>query len=156
MNKGFTRLDPKWNEFAASLREGKLYVKMPIAKARALGMVWEVLRQKDDSGEHADQIEEMLALLLDEAIESSTYGISSVFYMVPEDQGKEDLKAVSGVAGKDASGVFQLFQEALEKGLAADLSVDWIERVGGPRAPSAETSEIDISFESLPLEITIL
>ena len=155
MHRGFNNLDPKWQDFAASLRKGDVYVKMPIAKARALGMIWHILSQKGAYSKGLiDALDAMIKIITEEAIGSQTYGIKSVFYMVPVDQCKKDIELVSHLVAGDQTGVFVLFKETLEKGLQSDPEVDWIARVGGPQAHpfeslQPESNTVDISFEDL-------
>ena len=156
MHRGFEKLDPKWQMISASLRKGQLYVKMPVAKARAISMVWDILSKSFAmaSTEKQEKIDALIKLITEEAVMSQTYGIASVFYMIPVDQCKEDIEIIDDVASEDQTGVFTLFKEALEKGLQSDPEVDWITRVGGPQAHpfealQSEPEPVDVSFEDL-------
>jgi hypothetical protein len=150
---GFNNLDPHWTRFAASLRKGQVYVKMPIAKARALGMVWHILSQKcSQSKEVVDAMGAMIKVITEEAVGSQTYGIKSVFYMVPTDQCGKDIEVLGYFVAEDQTGVFKLFKESLEKGLQSDPEVDWITRVGGPQAHPFEALQPEMSE---PVELSI-
>lgn len=156
-SRGFQCLDPKWQEFAASLRKGQVYVKMPIGRARALMMVWHIISSSTKLTQDqklVDRINTAFKLIEDEAVGSQTYGIKSVFYMVPMDQCRKDIEALSIFAEKDLTGVFRSFKESLEKGLQSDPEVDWISRVGGPQphpfeALEREPDPIDLSLDDL-------
>ena len=155
MHRGFNKLDPDWQNFAASLRKGDIYVKMPIAKARALGMIWYILSQKGAYSKGLkDALDALIKVITEEATGSQTYGIKSVFYMVPVDQCEKDIELVSHLVAGDQTGVFKLFKETLEKGLQSDPEVDWIARVGGPQAHpfeglQVESDPVDVLFEDL-------
>jgi hypothetical protein len=155
MHTGFKRLDPHWQQFAASLRKDQIYVKMPLSKARALGAVWDILSKKIMFTEPVlgDMID-LIKLIADEAVGSQTYGISSVFYMVSTDQCGKDIEVLGNLIDKDQTGVFKLFKESLERGLKSDPDVDWIARVGGPKAHpfealQSESETVDLSYEDL-------
>jgi hypothetical protein len=156
MHRGFNNLDPRWQDFAASLRKGQIYVKMPVGKARTLGMVWHIISQKHSitPGSVAQDMEKLIKLITEEAVGSQTYGIKSVFYMVPEAECGKDIEVVSYFVAEDQTGVFKLFKESLEKGLQSDPEVDWIARVGGPQAHpfealQPESEPVDVLFEDL-------
>jgi hypothetical protein len=133
---GFTKLDPHYQRFAASLRKGQLYVKMPIVKARALGMVWHIISAHvhERVAIECAVLDQLFKLLEDEAQGSQTYGIKSVFYSSTEESCHKDIESLRAFVEKDATGVFRSFMETLEKGLQSDPEVDWIARVGGPQA----------------------
>jgi hypothetical protein len=153
MHRGFNNLDPHWTSFAASLRKGQLYIKMPIAKARALGMVWHVLSQHGAYSKGLqDAVDTMIKLITDEAVGSQTYGIKSVFYMVPVDQCEKDIEVIGHLVAGDETGVFLSFKETLEKGLQSDPEVDWITRVGGPQAHPFSGLQMDSDPVQLSLE----
>ena len=148
MHVGFDKLDPKWLEFAASLRKGQLYVKMPVTRARALSLVWDILRQKEAEVEHVAPVDDILKMILQEAKDSQTYGVKSVFYMLSTDQCEKDIEALNNIVGGDKTGVFKRFKETLEKGLRSEPEVDWISRVGGPKAHTFEA----LQTESEPVD----
>jgi len=141
---GFTKLDPSWQGFAASLRKGQIYVKMPIEKAQALGMVWHILSQRiSPAGTLHDVLVSLFKLIEDEARGSQAYGIKSVFYSATVDSCQKDIEALGCFVAEDQTGVFRAFKEALEKGLQSDPEVDWIARVGGPQAHPFEALQKD-------------
>lgn len=152
-SRGFEKLDPKWQDFAASLRKGQVYVKMPVAKARALGMVWHILSQKIMLTETVLTCgTNLIKMIMDEAVASQTYGIKSVFYMVPVEECGKDIEVLGYLVEGDSTGVFRLFKESLEKGLQSDPEVDWITRVGGPQAHPFEALQPEITE---PVELSI-
>lgn len=147
MSRGFDKLDPKWQMISASLRKGQLYVKMPLAKARALLMVWSITSSTTKLTHEqnlVDNLNTVFKLLEEEAVGSQTYGIASVFYMVSTDQCETDIKALTSFVEEDASGVLRSFKEALEAGLRSDPEADWIARVGGPPAHPFEALQREI------------
>lgn len=149
MDLGFRKLDPNWQQIAASLRKEQLYVKMPIAKARAVCMVWQIVSQTiTGSPEHIARLNEAFNLLEEETVGSQTYGIKSVFYMVSVDQCERDIEALASFVEEDASGVLRSLKEALEAGLRSNPEVDWIARVGGPPAHPFEA----LQRESIPVD----
>ncbi len=144
MYVGFAKLDPSWQGFAASLRKGQIYVKMPIEKARALGTVWDILCQRMPSvGTLHDVLISLFKLIEDETVGSQAYGIRSVFYSATVDSCQKDIEALDCFVAEDSTGAFKLFKEALEKGLQSDPEVDWIARVGGPQAHPFEALQRD-------------
>jgi hypothetical protein len=156
MHIGFEKLDPRWQMISASLRKGQLYVKMPIAKARALLIVWHVVSQKAAGpADHSKRINALIKLIEDEAVGSQTYGIASVFYMASDAECQEDIDALTSFVAEDATGVLQSFKDALEKGMQSDPEVDWIARVGGPQAHPFEALQMEpepvdqLSFDDL-------
>ncbi len=136
MHRGFDKLDPKWQQFAASIRKGQVYVKMPVGKARALGMVWEVIsshvHERDSIACHI--LDQLFKLINDEVLGSQEFKIKSVFYSSTVEFCQKDIEALKSFVERDLTGIFQSFVEVLEKGLHADPEVDWITRVGGPQA----------------------
>ena len=153
---GFDKLDPDWQQFAASLRKGRIYVKMPVGKARALGMIWEVLSKSFamPTPELKTKMDDLIKLVTDEAVGSQTYGIKSVFYMVSAEECRKDIEVLDYLAEEDATGVFRAFMDALEGGLRSDPAFDWITRVGGPsshpfEALQRDSDYVDILFEDL-------
>lgn len=148
-------LDLCWQQFAASLRKGQIYVKMPVGKARALGTIWNVLSQKvmhDQSIKGA--MDTLIKTVTDEAVDSRTFGIKSVFYMLSVDDCKKDIEVLNYFVKEDQTGVFRAFMDALEGGLRSDSVFDWITRVGGPsshpsNAPQRNSNPVDVLFEDL-------
>lgn len=146
MHRGFEKLDPRWQMISASLRKGQLYVKMPIAKARALMMVWQIISSATKlthDQKLVDRVNTAFKLIEDEAVGSQTYGIASVFYMVSDAECQEDIDALMSFVAEDKTGILQSFKEALEAGLRSDPEVDWIARVGGPVAHPFEALQRD-------------
>lgn len=145
MHRGFNNLDPCWQDFAASLRKGELFVKIPIGKAYTLCTAWHVvsdhIHERDDNEYRA--LDQMFKLIEDEALGSLEYGIKSMFYVVNVKSCQKDIEALGSFVEKDLTGVFKLFKEVLEKGLQSDPAVDWIARVGGPRAHPFEALQRD-------------
>ena len=155
MHIGFKNLDPYWTQFAASLREGQVYIKMPVAKARALVLVWHILSQKVMHTESVlNDMTDLIKLITEEAVASQSYGIKSVFYMVPMGQCGKDIEVIGYFVEEDKTGVFRKFKESLEKGLQSDPEVDWIARVREPQAHPFEALQedldpVDVSLDDL-------
>ena len=102
--------DPRWTEISASLRQGKLYIKMPREKVAPL---LEAL-----GAENQD-------LYLKEVLESPK---AFVLYGSTDDWNK-DLITLKGL--KPSVVVTELVL-AIEAGLRNEDQVDWISRIGGP------------------------
>ena len=144
MYVGFTKLDPGWQGFAASLRKGQVYVKMPIDKACTLCTAWHVISDRIQGRTiECHVLDQLFKLINDEALGSREYGIRSMFYVATVESCQKDVEALRSFAEKDLTGVFKLFKEALEKGLQSDPGVDWIARVGGPQAHPFEALQKD-------------
>ena len=103
--------DPKWTEVSASLRKGKLYVKVPHFKVPVL--IQALLAAEED-------------LLSKEILESTK---AFVFYG-PTDDWNEDLTTLRSMKTQDLMVVE--FALAIEAGLRNEAQVDWISRAGGP------------------------
>lgn len=156
MHVGFDKLDPKWQEFSASLRKGELFVKMPIGKARALYIVWQIVSSHVHERDIIEcwNLDKLFKLVSDEAAGSQEYGIKSVFYSSTVESCQKDIEALQKFGEEDKTGVFRLFKETLEKGLRSDPEVDWVSRVGGPKAHvfealQAEPESADSLFDEL-------
>lgn len=153
MNRTHTRLDPRWQEFAASLRDGQLFIKMPASKARALLLVWEILSQRvKATSETKSAVAALLQLLHEELTGTLEYGIKSVFYAVPTALCQKDIEVLRHYEGEDATGVFAAFRETLERGLRNEPAVDWIERVGGPKREALAGLERE---DSEPVDLSV-
>lgn len=147
------RLDSRWQEFAASLRDGQLFVKMPAPKARALLLVWEILSQRvKTTRETAASATALFRLLHEELTGTLEYGIKSVFYSIPLEMCQKDIEVLRHYEGEDATGVFAAFRETLERGLRNDPLVDWIARVGGPKREALAGLERE---DSEPVDLSV-
>lgn len=155
-SRGFDKLDPHWQKFAASLRKDQIYVKMPVGKARAICIVWPVISAHVHERDIREiwTLDALVKLLTDEASGSQEYGIKSVFYSLTVESCQKDIDALRVFVEKDATGVFRAFMDALEGGLRSDPAFDWITRVGGPsshpfEALQRDSDPVDILFEDL-------
>jgi len=114
------RQDSRWTEISASLRKGKLYVKMPRVKV--------ILLIEALDAEEQD-------LLRKEILESDK---AFVFYGSTDDW-NEDLITLKTVGSsnfiKETPSLTMVIQElilAVEAGLRNEDRVDWVSRTGGP------------------------
>jgi hypothetical protein len=106
----FNSQDSQWTEISASLRKGKLYVKMPRGKVDTL--IKALFDEQKD-------------LLKKEVLESAK---SFVFYGSTDDW-NEDLMTLKELNSSET--VTELIL-AVEAGLRNEAWVDWVSRVGGP------------------------
>lgn len=102
--------DPRWSEASASLRKGKLYVKL--SREKTLLLVAALTKQHKDLGEK-------------ETLESP----KSFVFADSTDGWNEDLVVLKGL--EPAASIQEIIL-AIEAGLRNDAQVDWISRVGGP------------------------
>lgn len=147
-------VDPDWTEFSASNRKNQIFVKMPAVKAKSLLDLWTVISQTVELDPETRRLSsEIFKLLQDELEGTLEYGNKSVFYTVPSDVCRKDVKALQQLEDKDPTHVFTDFRETLEKGIRNDPSVDWIQRVGGPpnRGPLAGLEREDEDFLELSI-----
>lgn len=138
--------DPRWKETSASLREGVLFVKMPVSQAFMLILVLQSLLKQYDpnlAGKGNRYLkEDFLDFLIKEVEGARALGHYSVFYQVPEEAARKDSALLLSLAGTDTFGILSHFQQVLEAGLREDPEVDWIARVGGP-SPNANLLSLD-------------
>ncbi len=128
--------DPRWREFSASLRQGQLYVKMPVGSGTALVDTLEIARVISKS----DAVQPLIDFLRKE-IERHTN--PSLYFALSTTQAEQDAEAVRAVEDSLSDPRFLArFRKALEAGLHNDPSVDWISRVGGPRPEEPQGLEI--------------
>lgn len=102
--------DPRWSEVSASLRKGKLYVKM--SREKTLLLVHALTTQHKDLGEK-------------ETLESAR----AFVFADSTDGWNQDLAILKGMV---PSATLQEIILAIEAGLRNDAQVDWVSRVGGP------------------------
>lgn len=130
-------VDPRWKEFSASIRKGVLYVKMPAEKANLLVLSMQCLRALKEMGEeislgnlHTQEV------FLREQVEAATN--PSVFISVTAENVREDIETLRSIEERDQAGILRSYREVLEKGLRNEPAVDWITRMGGPKADPFE------------------
>ncbi len=111
--------DPRWTEISASLRKGKLYVKMPREKVKPFLEALEAESQD---------------LYLKEVLESPR----SFVLCAPVDDWNQDLITLKDLR---PSVVVTEFILVLEAGLRNEDLVDWIARIGGPPREDSDTLE---------------
>lgn len=120
--------DPKWLELSASLRQGSLYVKMPMLRAHELLMCLNMASLlRTDAG--ISPVAELTEFLHSEYQRATN---PSLFYAANADDVRKDIEALRAVEPRDRTEPLQQFRETLEAGLRNDPQVDWIRRVGGP------------------------
>lgn len=124
--------DPRYQEFAASYRDGKIFVKMPRSKARAIMLVWGVLQARHGS-DGPGTLPTLVEVLQDEESAAAEFGLKSVFYSLTPEDCRLDIESLQRFEEKDETGVLRLFRGTLERGLDNDPRVDWITRTGGPK-----------------------
>lgn len=147
--------DPRWQEKSASLRDGKLFVKMPLTQARMLrAVLLHVLQvldleEDDDSRESKIHLTGYTSWLSDEVEVVAAANQTSVVYAATLDYATKDAEYIGKAKGLDQTGILSHFHRILEAGLRSDPEVDWIARVGGPNRdftgleqPSLDVSEI--------------
>jgi hypothetical protein len=123
----FERQDPNWSEVSASLRKGKLYVKMP--RVKVLLLVAELTKQSQDIG-------------VKDVHESTR---SFVFVDSP-DGWNQDLVVLRGM---EPTATLQEVVLAVEAGLRNEDRVDWISRIGGPPREDIDALESLVPEEDL-------
>lgn len=130
-------VDPRWTSVSASLREGQLYVKMPVPSGIALVTNLEIATVVSKS----EVVQPFIDFLRAE-IERHTN--PSLYFAVPVAEAEQDIEAIRAVESSLSDPRFvKNFRKALEAGLRNDPSVDWIARVGGPKSGALQGSEID-------------
>ena len=102
--------DQWWNKISASLRQGRLYVKMP--REKVISFVAELAQVNQD-------------LLWKETYESD----KAFVFSGSTDDWKEDLQVLKAL---EPQAVVQELIAAIEAGLRNEPQVDWISRIGGP------------------------
>jgi len=102
--------DPRWAEVSASLRKGRLFVK--ISKEKTLLLEHALTEQHKDLGEK-------------ETLESA----KTFVFTDSIDGWNQDLAILKGMV---SSAILQEIILAIEAGLRNDAQVDWVSRVGGP------------------------
>lgn len=105
--------DPRWHEISASLRSGKLWVKLPRERCTR------VVNALNQAGED---------LLRKETYENG----KSFFFVGSIDDWNEDLLTLEKATLKDPTGALREFTAAVAAGLRNDPEVDWVARIGGP------------------------
>lgn len=127
--------DPRWQEFAVSLRRGITYIKMPLASAR---LIISVLTRVA-TGKAAEPYTSLLKLrtfLYGELLASNELSKMipqhCLFYSQAAGLTISDAKLLREVQEQDETNMLRAFASALEKGAEGDLDLDWISRVGGP------------------------
>lgn len=129
--------DPLWKQFSASLREGQLYVKMPIGSGTCLVTSLEIASVVSKS-----EVALPLIKFLQDELERHTN--PSLYFALTVSQAEKDIEVVREVEGSLSDPRYVArFREVLEAGLRNDLSVDWIARVGGPKSSAPQGSDID-------------
>jgi hypothetical protein len=127
---GIERQDPQWQEASASLRKGKLYVKL--SRAKTLLLVAEMTRQNKDIGEK-------------DVLESP----KSFVFADSTDGWNQDVAVLKGM---EPSATVQELILAIEAGLRNEAQVDWISRVGGPPREDIDALESLVSEDVIVLE----
>lgn len=132
------RQDPRWKEISASLREGKLFVKLPHFKALLLrdSLLKTIhLLSNDEYKELAktkDYLEKYSVWLTEEMDMAFVARQPSVFYRAILTVAAADAEHLGKVVHLDPTGRLSEFHAVLEAGLRNDPEVDWIARVSGP------------------------
>ena len=144
------QLDPRYQEFSASLRQGKVFVKMPCSKASMLVAFWGAIRPACRE-EVQTGLQDLFDLLKQEFTDSQEYQLRSVFYQLPQDLCQKDIDLLCEAEKQDLTGIFRMFRETLEKGIHNDPLVDWISHVGGPVPARRETLEANPNLNDLDL-----
>lgn len=121
------RQDADYNRIGASLRKGKLFVKMTCQKAYILAKTLE------DAGQD---------LLLKETFLPVGKIQRAIAFAGSAEDWEEDLRVLGSCSTdeKDPSGVIRELASAVRAGLANESYVDWIDRTGGP-APKVPASD---------------
>ncbi len=129
--------DPHWTQFSASLRQGQLYVKMPVSSGTALVTHLEIASVVSES----DVVQPLINFLRGELDRRTN---PSLYYAVSVTEAEQDIEAVRAVEASLSEPRFvTAFRKSLEAGLRNDPSVDWITRVGGPMSDELQGSTID-------------
>jgi hypothetical protein len=147
--------DPRWREISASLRKGKLFVKMPISRAWMLTVVLRTALGKCD--EALDPIkylkEDLLGFLVREIDGARELEHRSIFYQVPEETGRKDVALLrEHLEPSDNTHEIRYFCEVLEAGLNGNPGVDWISRVGGPKS-STPSLDLDLAMDDIEINL---
>lgn len=123
--------DPNWKRISASLRDGKLYVKMPKTKALTLVRV-------------------LINLGLDFRTKEIYENSSSFVFSGSIEDWQKDLKDLSesariamqeGATSPSSGAILVELRKSVSKGLDSDPDVDWILRVNGPIGNHLEALE---------------
>ena len=128
--------DPRWQEFAVSLRRGVSFVKMPLTGTRFLIAA---LTRICDAHKGESPYRELLELrnfLYGELLASNelakTVPQHCLFYRQLVAETSQDAKLLRIAEDQDQTGLLRQFATALERGAEGDSDLDWISRVGGP------------------------
>ncbi|MBD3261604.1 MAG: hypothetical protein GF334_07985 [Candidatus Altiarchaeales archaeon] len=127
------KLDPHWRQFAASRRDGDVFVKMPRSKARGLALVWSVLQEKHPELKEKEDLKSFFDFLAGEEEAAAQAFFPSVFYQQELSGCEKDASTLQLLEDKDSTGLIKELRSALLKGMKNDPAVDWIARVGGPK-----------------------
>jgi len=121
----YERTDPQWKKIGASLRKNKLYLKIP--RLNAIQLVAEL------GGPKATDYSRQTEVFLREQISQTKHVV--LFLEIGADEAWKDLEMLSDFD----TPVVQDYCWAIRAGMANSYAVDWIARVGGPKAePSLE------------------
>lgn len=143
----FRKIDPKYHEFSASLRDDKIFVKMPLSKAQRLVDIWENFQSREVK--KGCSLEGMILLIKDELEACKLYGSLSLFYQVPTQECLEDIENLKSLETEDSQNLLQDLRKTLELGVKDSSEVDWIARVGGPGKKNLDNTEENISQDTL-------
>lgn len=123
--------DPKWTEFAASLRNDNLYIKMPVSKAKGvLNAMTRVVTMHQIPILKPHPFMNLYKFLWSELERATNH---SLFYAVTVEEAKIDIEALQVVEHEDENGFLRRFRRVLQAGLDGLPEVDWISRVNGPK-----------------------
>ena len=122
--------DPDWQRFCASLREGTIYVKMPLVKARSVIINVELAGFLTGDLSDPNPAEELRKFLENQLREATNH---CLFYAVPVAEARQDIESLILIESQDKTGILHRFRLVLESGLSNDPEVDWISRMGGPK-----------------------
>jgi len=150
MGKGQGPVDPRWREFSASLRDGNLYLKMPMSKASYLAQTLPTFIALLPETDREFLQQELAEMIKEEVSAAREFSLPSVFCRVPAEMGSRIAAALLPVEKEDLTETVTKFRKVLLAGLNNETDVDWITRMGGPN-PKPNDPFFDINLDDLVL-----
>ena len=133
--------DPRWQEYAASLRRGFVFIKMPLSFARLLTVALHRCANASEEGELKEQVLALRDFLYGELLASGELSKKvpqhCLFYRQPVAETRQEAKTLRDATSQDRTGFLNQFATVLERGAKGDSDLDWISRVGGPGPDSS-------------------